>query len=207
MKFSKGTAAALHLGAIGEISSAAASTTSNLSWALFLYKGTVPDYATVNAALNAPNILDTGSANREPYLNYQDVIMPRVGDYLGAVTGRTRFDGTFESDVGRIVARINSAAISGASFGPSKSPRASYILADGTPTWFVLAALPASSITLDNPLTGNGTNVVFGVFGTVGDENSTADLRIKGGRVYANSADITDQSRSINLSDLRIKLN
>ena len=210
MKFGKGTAAALWNSSVSDISTAGVGTPANGTWAVLLFKGTMPTLAEFNAAMNSPNFQDTGTTNREPYLNYQDLIQARTADYLGGVTGRYKFDAV-TLDMNKIVLRLNAAAIgSNVNITGSTHPRLTVIVADGTPTWFAVVGCTTAAIQMNTPanlMSGGAALASLGLIGTVGDETSSADLRIKGGKVYANTTDLTNQNRSINISDLILTLN
>lgn len=207
MKFGKGTLAALHNSSMSDAGSAGSVSGTAVTWALLLYKGTVPTFAEFTAAMNSPNFRDTSTTNREPYLNYQDLAVARSADYLGGVSGRTKFD-TALQDWNKLEARLNVAAIGGSTpLNATGSPRLTYIVTEGVPTWYLLVACNATYINLQTPMSGDAASVVFGAMGTVGDETSSADLRIKGGKVYANSTTQTDQSRSLNLANLSFIIN
>lgn len=80
----------------------------------------------------------------------------------------------------------------------SSQPNVFNIAASGTPTWFMLRQCSAGTA-VDN-WTGftTGTNLHNCIVGTVGDENSNADLKILGGAVVA--------GQLLRVADMRIKL-
>lgn len=208
MKFVKGSAATMQASALGDASSSANTNTSLATHAILLYKGAVPTFAEFSAAMNAPNFQDATTTNREPYLNYQDLAESRKADYLGGVTTRMRpfiaspdlssFELPYAGNMGFATAFTNTGSI-----------RGTHILTSGVPTWFILAFVGniVINMTAANPLQSTAYQVVFGLMGTVGDEKSQADLRIMGGQVFANSTTLTDQSRSLVLSNLKLALN
>ncbi|QZE57291.1 hypothetical protein MPK71_gp082 [Erwinia phage pEa_SNUABM_1] len=71
------------------------------------------------------------------------------------------------------------------------------VAAAGTPTWFMLRMTTAASAADTWAGFVAGTNATVVITGTVGDENSSADLRIFGGTVALN--------QPVRLADLRIK--
>ncbi|QZE59659.1 hypothetical protein pEaSNUABM39_00079 [Erwinia phage pEa_SNUABM_39] len=70
------------------------------------------------------------------------------------------------------------------------------IATSGTPTWFMMRLSAASAADTFAGFAGGGTGYVI-IVGTVGDENSTADLKIVGGTVTA--------GQPLRLADMRIK--
>lgn len=207
MKFTKGAASALQLSSFIDAGGSATSA-ATVGWAVLLYKGTIPTLTEFNTAMNSPNFLNTGTTSREPYQNYQDLLVARDSDYLGAVSGRT-VPSAVMTDVGKMEIKINNAALGAIALTAGNSGRLTYINQDGTPTWFALVLCTSAFIVANgsSPMAGNSANVVFGVLGTVGDETTTADLRIKGGKVYSNASTPTDQSRSLNISNLTLTMN
>lgn len=208
MKFIKGSAATLQASALGDMSNAVNTNSTPTTHAILFYKGAVPTFAEFSAAMNAPNFQDATTTNREPYLNYQDLAESRKADYLGGVTTRSR---PFSAPIDLSTLELNYSALMGATSGfvNTGSPRGTHILTAGVPTWFIIAATTSNviNLTVANPLQNTAYSVVFGLMGTVGDEKSQADLRILGGQLFANSTTLTDQSRSLNLSNLRLTLN
>lgn len=80
----------------------------------------------------------------------------------------------------------------------SAQPNLFTIATSGTPTWFMLRQCSAS-ITADAWANFvSGTNLYNCIVGTVGDENSAADLKIVGGTVTA--------GQPLRVPDMRIKL-
>lgn len=70
------------------------------------------------------------------------------------------------------------------------------IATSGTPTWFMMRLAAAQAVDTFAGFSGGGTGYVV-IVGTVGDENSTADLKIMGGTVTA--------GQPLRLADMRIK--
>lgn len=207
MKFVKNVAAALHLSAFGDAGGTSTGAGA-VSWGVLLYKGAVPTLAEFTAAMNSPNFLNATTTNREPYQNFQDLLVARDADYLGVVSGRSIPDVAKVSS-GKIELKLNNAALGAVALAAGQSGRLSYFNQDGTPTWFAFVLCNGAYIVANSasPMAGNASNVVFGCLGTVGDETSSADLRIKGGKVYSNSASPTDQSKSVNISNLILTFN
>lgn len=71
------------------------------------------------------------------------------------------------------------------------------VVADGTPTWFMLRITTATSTSDSWAGFVAGANAAVIITGTVGDENSNADMKILGGTVALN--------KPVRLADLRIK--
>ena len=71
------------------------------------------------------------------------------------------------------------------------------VAAAGTPTWFMLRMTTAASTADTWAGFIGGTNATVIITGTVGDENSNADMKILGGTVALN--------QPVRLADLRIK--
>lgn len=70
------------------------------------------------------------------------------------------------------------------------------IATSGTPTWFMMRLSAAQAVDTFAGFSGGGVGYVV-IVGTVGDENSTADLKILGGTVTA--------GQPVRASDMRIK--
>ncbi|QYW04754.1 hypothetical protein MPK74_gp086 [Erwinia phage pEa_SNUABM_7] len=82
---------------------------------------------------------------------------------------------------------------------PLSSQANNFVIAtSGTPTWFMMRLCAAASAGSAFANWSASTTCSALVWGTVGDENSTADLKIVGGTVTANVA--------VRPSDIRIKL-
>jgi len=208
MKFVKGTLASLHASSLLDASSGAVSTTTTVVHALLLYKGAVPTLAEFNSLVGGPNFQDATTTNREPYLNYQDLAEARKADYLGGVTTRVRPDSMLIDPVTLEIRYAQAMGFTSA-FSTTGNTHGTHILASGVPTWFIAVVNNAAAINLanQNPIASTAGQIVFGLMGTAGDETSQADLRILGGQVFANGATLTDQSRSLSLSNLRLVLN
>lgn len=207
MKFTKGAVAALQLSSLADAAGTAGGP-SPVSWSVLLYKGAVPTFAEFNTAMNSPNFLNTSTTNREPYQNYQDLLVARDSDYLGGVSGRSVPQGMAQG-VGKIELLLNNASAGNIAIVSGQTSRLTVINQDGTPTWFALVIATSSVIAqgTSSPMVGNASNIVFGCLGTVGDETSTADLRILGGKVYSNAANQNDQSKALNISNLILTFN
>lgn len=208
MKFVKGTLASLHASSLLDSPANQIVNTTATTSAIMLYKGAVPTMAEFNTLVGGPNFQDATTTNREPYLNYQDLAEARKTDYLGGVTVRVRPDSMLIDPVTLEIRYAQAMGFTSA-FSTTGNTHGTHILASGTPTWFIAALNNAAAINLanQNPIASTAGQIVFGLMGTVGDEKSQADLRILGGQVFANGATLTDQSRSLSLSNLRLVLN
>ncbi|QZE56278.1 hypothetical protein pEaSNUABM3_00081 [Erwinia phage pEa_SNUABM_3] len=80
----------------------------------------------------------------------------------------------------------------------SSQPNTMTIATSGTPTWFLMRVTSVASAGDSWTNFVAGTNCYALMTGTVGDENSTADLRILGGTVTA--------GQPVRVADMRIKL-
>jgi len=124
----------------------------------------------------------------------------RNADYVGGIAGLKPVMSLSAADI----PILSAIAMNTKLVAANTDERNCYIKANAVPTWFVL--LGSNSNTM-NIQTGLETTVGYGtlvLIGSVGDENSNADLKLVGGQVYASSS-ATDQSRAVIINDLTLK--
>lgn len=197
MRLLPNTAAALHRMAVNSAIATKPTTVTSVGSAVLLFKGVMPTKAELNTALKT-SITGSGS-----YFIYPKPLLDaRNTDYLGGVA--TIRPVSVQADT-KYVASLAAAAANNILSGASDT-RSCYIKADGTPTWFCYMLLGSNELDMSTGLvTTNGGRTVELFVGSVGDENSAADLKIIGGQVFANSSATLDQSKAILLNDLVLK--
>lgn len=197
MKMLPATANAMMRNAYNSLVSAASPTnyTATANSILF-YTGTMPTKAEVQDLLaEASQLAGTNAV----YTRLSPLLTARLADYVGGVTGNK---GALTLAANNVPILLASAMNMKVTAG-NTDLRSSYFLKDATPTWCIVACAYSGTINLQTG--SNDAGCAFFAVCSVGDENSAADLRLKGGNVYANSTTPTDQSKAVIINDLVLK--
>lgn len=197
MKMLPSTANAMMRNAFSSLVSAAVPTnyTAGANSILF-YTGTMPTKAEVQALLAEATQLAGGNAL---YTRIAPLLNAHVADYVGGVTGNKAAMTLNANNVPVLLASAMNMKVAAG----NTDYRSSYFLKDATPTWCIVAC--AYSNTLNLQTGNNDAGCSFLAICSVGNENSNADLRLKGGNVYANNSTPTDQSKAVIINDLVLK--
>lgn len=177
---------------------------SSSSWAghsftLLLFTGAPPTKEELNAHGNGSASQNTG--NNSIYTNMQAFLTARNADYVGGIAGSK----PVMQLSGQNVPILTAAAMNAKFVAANNDNRTCYILRDAVPTWFLLIGAQTQLINISTGLEAGASLDSLVVCGTVGDENSNADLRLVGGEVFANNTTPNDQSKAVVLSDLILK--
>lgn len=196
MRLLPNTAAALHRMAVNSAISTKPTTVTGVGSAVLLFKGVMPTKAELM------DYLKTSITGSSYFIYPKPLLDARNTDYLGGVA--TIRPVSVQADT-KYVAALSAAAANNILAGASDT-RSCYIKADGTPTWFCYLMLGVNELDLSTGLVSTNLGRTVELFvGSVGDENSSADLKIVGGQVFANSSATLDQSKAILLNDLVLK--
>lgn len=197
MRLLPNTAAALHRMAVNNAIATKPTTVTSVGSAVLLFKGVMPTKAELM------DYLKTSITGSSSYFIYPKPLLDaRNTDYLGGVA-TIRPVPVFADT--KYVAALSAAAANNILAGASDT-RSCYIKADGTPTWFCYLLMGVNELDLSTGLVNTNLGRTVELFvGSVGDENSSADLKIVGGQVFANSSATLDQSKAILLNDLVLK--
>lgn len=163
---------------------------------LLFYTGTMPTKAEVQSLLAEASQLASTNA---VYTRLSPLLTAHIDDYVGGVTGNK---GSITLAANNVPIMLASAMNMKVAAG-NTDYRSSYFLKDATPTWCIVACAYSNTINLQTG--SNDAGCAFLAICSVGDENSNADLRLKGGKVYANSTTPTDQSKAVIINDLVLK--
>ena len=164
--------------------------------AILFYTGTMPTKAELQALIGEGTQLAGGNA---VYQRVGLLTTSRVTDYVGGVTG---------NKAAMTIAANNVPVMLASAFNMRMNAtysdyRASYFTKDATPTWCIVIGGSVNSINVQTGVTD--TPAAFVAVCSVGNENSNADLRLIGGKVYANNTTPTDQSKAVIVNDLILK--
>lgn len=197
MKMLPATANAMMRNAYSSLVSAsvptAFTTTAN---SILFYTGTMPTKAEVQALLAEATQL---SGNNAVYTRIGPLLSARVADYVGGVTGNKAAMTLNAANVPVLLASAMNMRLA-VSYSDNRS---CYFLKDATPTWCIVVGAYSNTVNLQ---TGNNdAGAAFLAICSVGNENSNADLKLVGGKVYANNTAPTDQSKAVIINDLVLK--
>lgn len=180
----------------GLVGTAVPTAFTNTTNSILFYTGTMPTKAEVQALLAESTQLAGASA---VYTRIGPLLTARVADYVGGVTGNKAAMTLNAANVPVLLASAMNMRLA-VSYSDNRS---CYFTKDATPTWCIVVGAYSNTINLQ---TGNNdAGAAFLVVCSVGDENSAADLKLKGGKVYANSTTPTDQSKAVIVNDLVFK--
>lgn len=169
---------------------------TNTTCSVLFYTGTMPTKAEVQSLLAEGTQLAGGNAL---YTRVGPLLSARVADYVGGVTGNKPVVTQMANNV---IVPLSSAMNMRLS-NIYNDYRASYFLKDATPTWCIVICAYSNTVNLQ---TGNNdAGASFLAVCSVGNENSNADLKLLGGKVFANNTTPTDQSKAVILNDLVLK--
>lgn len=185
---------------------------SNMVAAVMFFDGVMPDSATIKSRFAAGQT----SAPRQACLH--NVIYPHESQYMGSVGWKLGFESVIrpsrKSELEFIMSMtdptLNNPSYTGKESDPLAT-RQARIHRAGTPTWFALAFTSGSGyLSLSGnavPTAATGTNqIYFCALGTVGNEDSTADLKLVGGELGITQTTPVDLSKVPIIANLRIQL-
>lgn len=178
---------------VGTASPTAFTTTT---CSVLFYTGTMPTKAEVQSLLAEGTQLAGGNAL---YTRVGPLLSARVADYVGGVTGNK----PVVTQQATAVPITLGAAMNMRLNNTYNDYRASYFLKDAFPTWCIVICAYSNTVNLQ---TGNNdAGASFLAVCSVGNENSSADLKLLGGKVFANNTTPTDQSKAVIINDLVLK--
>lgn len=187
-------------------------TMANMVAAIMFFDGVMPDSATIKSRFAAGQ---TG-APRQACLN--NVISPHSAQYMGVVAWRLGFESNIrparKSEIEFVMDITDPSMTNPTANGTESDPMATRnarIHRGGTPTWFALAFTSGSGYLNCNtdgiPTASTGANqIYFCALGTVGDENSAADLKLVGGALTQTQGTPVNLSKVPIIANLRIQL-
>lgn len=177
-------------------SQAPTSLTSTTNTILF-YIGAVPTKADLDTLIGQGTQLTGGNA---AYIRAGLLTTARAADYVGGATG---YKATMVTNANNVPVALG-AATNMKAVATFTDYRSCYFSKDATPTWcLVLGSATSNAINLVTGVTDAAC--AFFALCTVGDENSNADLKLVGGKVYSNSANQNDQAKAVIINDLVLK--
>lgn len=180
--------------------------------AVMLFDGVMPDAATIRTRFAAGQT----SAPRQACLN--NVISPHASQYMGNISWRLGFDSVInpnrKSEIELILHNTDPYMSNPAANGKESDPiatRQARIHRAGTPTWFAIALTSGAgylNCNLDTLPTAatNANQIYLAALGTVGDENSAADLKLLGGAVVLTQTSPVDLSKVPIIANLKLQL-
>ncbi|AWY08356.1 hypothetical protein HOT49_gp079 [Erwinia phage vB_EamM_Alexandra] len=164
--------------------------------AILFYTGAMPTKAELNALIaEGTQLTSTNALYHRPGL----LTTARVADYVGGVTGNKAAMTLNANNVPVLLASALNMRLN----ATYSDYRASYFKADATPTWCIVLGGSTTTINVQTGVTD--VPAAFMAVCSVGDENSNADLKLVGGKVYNNSAAPADQSKAVIVNDLVLK--
>lgn len=172
------------------------SSNAATNFTLMLFTGTQPTKAEMNTYLNGTQ----HAAGNAVYQRVTAMLTARNADYVGGIAGAKPLVSTNANNF----PILSAAAMNTKLVATNNDNRNCFMLKDASPTWFALMAGANSAINMQTGL-DNGFLCSMLVIGSVGSENSGADLKIAGGKVFANNSTPNDQSRAVIVSDLVLK--
>ncbi|AXG66476.1 hypothetical protein JA13_073 [Dickeya phage vB_DsoM_JA13] len=187
------------------------SSMNALPAALMFFDGTMPDAATIRQRFAA------GMTSAPRQANLYNVISPHQSQYMGFVGWRYGIISALAPDINEIDLNLNYQGDTGMTSptpnGYESDPiatRQARIHRAGKPTWFALAVTSGSGYLACNsdtiPVLNNGNQIYIAALGTVGDEDSTADLKLVGGNLALTQTTPVDLSKSPIIANLRLRL-
>lgn len=199
MKMLPATANAMYRNALSSlITSTQASSLTNNNFAIMLFTGTAPTKAELDAYYSDPTQLSGANAR---YLRSYPLLSARQSDYVGGIAGiKPVVDLTAKN-----VTIAAGAAMATKLITANSDNRNCYFAKDATPTWFVFIGSLGNTLNLSTGLPAVQQVDTVVLVGSVGDENSSADLKLVGGKVFANNTTPTDQSKAVIINDLVLK--
>lgn len=197
MKMLPATANAMMRNAlINLVGSASPTAFTNTTVSVLFYTGTMPTKTEVQSLLAEGTQLAGGNA---AYTRVGPLFTARVADYVGGVTGNKP---TVTQMANNVIVPLASAMNTRLN-ATYNDYRASYFLKDAFPTWCIVIGAYSNTVNLQTG--SNDAGASFLAVCSVGDENSNADLKLLGGKVYANNTTPTDQSKAVIINDLVLK--
>lgn len=187
-------------------------TMANMVAAVMFFDGAMPDSDTIKARFAAGQ----SGAPRQACLN--NVISPHSAQYMGSVAWRLGFESVIrparKSEIEFIMDITDPMITNPTANGTESDPMATRnarIHRGGTPTWFALAFTSGSGYLNCNtdglPTAVTGANqIYFCALGTVGNEDSTADLKLVGGTLTQTQGTPVNLSKVPIIANLRIQL-
>lgn len=186
MKFGPGAARATKMWGINAKGVVAGTSAFTQGRVLYLIEGTMPSEALITQWLKTnPHVV--GATSYEPGINFADLWAnsPSNKKLLAAFPYQ---QAVIAEKAGPNGLKIKLSAADVASWANGGATATGQIIAAGTPTWFVLAFCDTAVLRTDqNNFFSLTTQRALGqcIIGTVGDENSNADLKVLGGQILS----------------------
>lgn len=189
----------------GKMSSA--NSMATLPAVIMFFDGTMPDKDTIKTQFAA-------GAGRQ--LGLYNVLNPKSANYMGGVGWMFGWNRALSPKIdeidlvlsyaGDVVSRTQTGT------GTESDPlmtRQARIHRAGTPTWFAIALYGANAANLNTdaiPVGNNTSQIYFAAVGSVGNEDSTADLKLVGGTLALTQSNPIDLSKAPVISNLKLRL-
>ncbi len=189
--------AMMRLAISSNISASVPTTISNNCFTVLLYTGVAPTKSQMDTMFNGT---PQHSGNNAFYSHMTALLSGRNANYVGGIAGLKPV--MTLASIG--VPVLSAVAMNTKLVAANTDDRNCYIKADATPTWFLLLGSNSNTINIQTGLESSAGYGTLVVVGSVGDENSGADLQLVGGQVFA-SASVTDQSKAVIINDITLK--
>ena len=176
---------------------------------VLFFDGEVPDISLMRTILKRSG---------GKYVNTYDLVNTYMENYMGVLYYRLGFNSVLVRDGaqgGTLDLQLSEQAPSLMAVSPvvdgendPASSRTAKINRTGRPTWFCLAYTENDGYIFpngDNPILSATYAENFLLFGTAGDEDSSAELKIVGGQIFQTTGSTEDYSRVPIISNLRIQ--
>ena len=174
---------------------------------IMFFDGVMPDKDTIKTQCAA-------GVGRQ--LGLYNILNPKSANYMGGIGwlngwNRVAFPRIDELELVLSYAGdtiLRTAAGTGVESDPYMT-RTARIHRAGTPTWFAIALYGSNAANLNTdaiPVGNNTSQIYFAAVGSVGDENSAADLKLVGGTLALTQSNPVDLSKAPVISNLRLRL-
>jgi len=174
---------------------------------IMFFDGVMPDKDTIKTQFAA-------GVGRQ--LGLYNVLNPKSANYMGGVGWMYGWNRVLSPNIDEIELALSYAGDyssrnqtgTGAETDPLMT-RQARIHRAGTPTWFAIALYSTGVANLNTdtiPVGNNTSQLYFAAVGTVGNEDSTADLKLVGGTLALTQGSPIDLSKAPVISNLKLRL-
>lgn len=174
---------------------------------IMFFDGVMPDKDTIKTQFAA-------GVGRQ--LGLYNVLNPKSANYMGGVGWMYGWNRVLSPNIDEIELALSYAGDyssrnqtgTGAETDPLMT-RQARIHRAGTPTWFAIALYSSGVANLNSdaiPVGNNTSQLYFAAVGTVGNEDSTADLKLVGGTLAVTQGSPIDLSKAPVISNLKLRL-
>jgi len=174
---------------------------------IMFFDGVMPDKDTIKTQFAA-------GVGRQ--LGLYNVLNPKSANYMGGVGWLYGWNRVLSPNIDEIELALSYAGDyssrnqtgTGAETDPLMT-RQARIHRAGTPTWFAIALYSTGVANLNSdaiPVGNNTSQLYFAAVGTVGNEDSTADLKLVGGTLALTQGSPIDLSKAPVISNLKLRL-